>query len=98
MEENSINNVLNKKPITPADVVPVEGGISYDGPSIGRVIIERAQMSALIICVLLLIAIIYFKIKKKKVNKILKICFVISIIIFMVISLIIFSYYFFNNI
>ena len=86
MGENSSNNVLNKRAVTPADVIRIEGAVSTDGPS-GRKILTVLEMPMLTICILLLIGIIYSKIKKKKISKILKIIFIISIIILIVSSI-----------
>lgn len=90
MEENSNNNVLNKRVLTPSDLISIVVSdsmeVSTDGPN-GWKILTVLEMPMLTICILLLIGIIYSKIKKKKISKILKISFIISIIILIVSSI-----------
>lgn len=79
MEENSINDPLNKMDPKTNDftnaIIEDYSPLWMRKPSV-------LEIPVLTLCVLLLIGIIYSKIKNKKVSKVLKISFIISIVIF----------------
>ena len=79
-----MQNILAALYVTPVPV-PLEGeGMSFGG------FLRVIRLMALIIGISLLLAIIFCKIKKKKVNQKVKICFIISIVIFIGIEIILY--------
>ena len=77
-----MQNILVALNVEPVDDVIMSGKSNF-----GR-ILGVTRLMALIIGISLLLVIISCKIKKKKVNGILKICFIISIITYIVVKLI----------
>ena len=77
-----MQNILAALNVEPVDDVIMSGESNF-----GR-ILGVTRLMALIIGISLLLVIISCKIKKKKVNGILKICFIISIITYIVVKLI----------
>ncbi len=95
--KSSIINIANKiaqVELTPSMIDTSNVPLDNDGifGSIWVRLLKKIQGPVLIICILLLIAIIYSKIRNKKTNKIVNICFIISVIIFICIKLALYYY------